>query len=176
MPSTKKSHPTRLQAFREQMAFAQRVLRSIKAPKGSTKHIVGSLARYSYKLKHGLLAPTEIPKIKDADILVVLPHKRFLGTLAAPAGAKLRSGGARRLALTVAGRKVDVFVALREEKIYALLQYINSKFKNIYLRRRAKALGCKLNQMGLFRGRERLAFKSRTALLKFLGVTKDVAH
>jgi DNA polymerase (family 10) len=71
---------------------------------------------------------------------------------------------------------VDVFVALREEKIYALLQYINSKFKNVYLRRRARALGCKLSQYGLFRGRKRLAFRSRAALLKFLGVTKDVAH
>lgn len=158
------------------MAFARRVMRSIKAPRGSSKHVVGSLARYAYKLRRGLIAPTEIPKIKDADILVVLPHKRFLGAIKAPAGAKLRSGGARRLALTVDGRKVDIFVALREEKIYALLQYINSRFKNVYLRRRAKVLNCKLNQYGLFRGRERLAFRSRAAVLKFLGVTKDVAH
>lgn len=162
---------TKLKDFRAQMAFARRVMRSIRAPKGSTKHVVGSLARYSHKLKHKVIGPTEIPSIKDADILVVLPHKRFLGTIKAPAGAKVRSGGSRRLALTVDGRKVDVFVALREEKPFALLQYVNSRFKNIAMRKKAKALGLKLNQRGLWRGSQRLNIRSQDQVLRMLGMS-----
>lgn len=162
---------TKLKDFRAQMAFARRVMRSIRAPKGSTKHVVGSLARYSHKLKHKVIGPTEIPSIKDADILVVLPHKRFLGTIKAPAGAKVRSGGSRRLALTVDGRKVDVFVALREEKPFALLQYVNSRFKNIAMRKRARVLGLKLNQFGLFRSGKKLSIRSQDQVLRMLGMS-----
>jgi DNA polymerase (family 10) len=101
----------------------------------------------------------------------VLPHKRFLGTIKAPAGAKVRSGGSRRLALTVDGRKVDVFVALREEKPFALLQYVNSRFKNIAMRKRAQVLGLKLNQFGLFRSGKKLSIRSQDQVLRMLGMS-----
>lgn len=164
------SMSTKLKDFRAQMAFARRVMRSIRAPKGSAKYVVGSLARYSHKLKHKVIGPTEIPSIKDADILVVLPHKRFLGTLKPPVGAKVRSGGSRRLALTVEGRKVDVFVALKEEKPFALLQYVNSRLKNIAMRKRARVLGLKLNQFGLFRSGKKLSIRSPKKVLDILGM------
>jgi hypothetical protein len=76
-----------------------------------------------------------------------------------------------QLHIEVDGRKVDVFVALREEKPFALLQYVNSRFKNIAMRKRAQVLGLKLNQFGLFRSGKKLSIRSQDQVLRMLGMS-----
>ena len=128
------SMSTKLKDFRAQMAFARRVMRSIRAPKGSAKYVVGSLALQPQAQAQGYRSDRD-PLDQGRGHSGGASAQAISGTLKPPVGAKVRSGGSRRLALTVEGRKVDVFVALKEEKPFALLQYVNSRLKNIAMRK-----------------------------------------
>ncbi len=65
---------------------------------------------------------------------------------------KIIMAGADRSSLVIAGYKIDLFRADKENKWAALLYSTGSKNHNIIMRARAKKMGMKLNQRGLYRG------------------------
>lgn len=107
-------------------------------------------------------------RVKDIDILVVaaraaqIPGLLSGGSLAPGRGAKLvatYASGPRRRSVVVSRQAggelryyaVDLFLATRAERPYALLAHTGPRDYNIALRAHAKRRGLRLNQYGLFR-------------------------
>lgn len=141
------------------------------------------------------------PRVKDMDILVVVPPgseapvDRVLASVALrPAGPSRSEGqleimdsyvsGKRRrsLVLWASGRRgryyhVDLFAFAQAEKPFALFHYTGSKAYNIRTRALAKRKGWRLNQYGVFdaasgrRARGSSAIHSEAELARFLGVS-----
>lgn len=75
-----------------------------------------------------------------------------------PLFAKVMASGPTRSSLRLdSGMQVDVRIVGRESFGSALQYFTGSKAHAIALRRRARTLGYKLNEYGVFRGTERLA-------------------
>lgn len=88
------------------------------------------------------------------------------------------SSGTKKLSMIVSFRgkyvRVDFFKVKKEEMYYALLHYTGSRQFNIRVRAKAKQLGYKLNQFGLFDSKNNNKLpnpKSERDILKFIGVT-----
>jgi len=140
----------------------------------------------------------ETPVLKDIDILVVVPDDTTLSGILA--SAKLRepspgdalsiaesyATGLRRRSFVVRYAQqhkrpkyydVDLFLATRGEKPYALFHYSNGRNYNIRIRAYAKRKGLKLDQYGLFvAGTKKRApgtanIKTERDLTSYLGVT-----
>lgn len=91
--------------------------------------------------------------------------------LAYPLVAEVMASGATRSSLRLgSGMQVDVRIVGRESFGSALLYLTGSKAHSIALRRRARTLGCKLNEYGVFRGAEQLAGETEEGTYQALGL------
>lgn len=133
------------------LRFAQKLKKCMKK-KGSVM-LVGSLCRYKSAVQHKKITINKIPKIKDIDLLVIVPNKSDLEQEISFNGLTYRTPnktpGRRRFYIN--GIKIDIFLTTTKEKPYAVLHFTSSKMYNIRLRHHTKSkLGLKLNQHGLF--------------------------
>ncbi|VVB70862.1 DNA polymerase beta thumb [uncultured archaeon] len=71
------------------------------------------------------------------------------------------------------GVHVDLFLTDTSSLPFALLHHTGDKNYNIIVRNKAKHLGYKLNQYGLFKGDEKIKkkFKSERQVIEFIGLT-----
>ncbi|HVY24471.1 MAG TPA: DNA polymerase/3'-5' exonuclease PolX [Steroidobacteraceae bacterium] len=82
----------------------------------------------------------------------------------------LAQGPARATVLLHNGLQVDLRVIDKESFGAALLYFTGSKAHNIELRRRAKNRGLKINEYGVFRGKQRVAGETETSVYQALGL------
>lgn len=159
--------------FIQKESFAKRLLKDVVTPRGSVKKLVGSLCRTRAKLDRKKLGIADVPKIKDIDILIVVPSDDDLGKVSLRRPHRVISKGVRRMSVVIDRHSIDIFIAVKHELPFALLHYTSPAQYNIRLRAYAKKMGYRLNQYGLFRGTHVLnhKFKSQSAIQKFLGVT-----
>lgn len=84
---------------------------------------------------------------------------------------KIINFGKKYMSLMINGIKVDIWHTSSESKGWTTLMRTVSKEENIYLRKRAKELGLKLNEYGLFSSDgAKIKLKNLKELYKFLGV------
>lgn len=98
--------------------------------------------------------------VGDADLVVVADATAdIVGAIRSRAGVStVTMAGPHRVSLRlVSGLGVDLLIAAPEGAGAALLHFTGSKAHNIGLRRRARRMGLKLNEYGLFRGSRRIA-------------------
>lgn len=136
--------------FKTAQGLANRLLKSINKPPGSTVHIVGSIRRYSAAIKKGIIDIKDIPKIKDIDILVIVKDQAQLCKPITFKNYGTPKITPRKRQLKLKGVNVDVFLATKQEKHFAMLHFTSSKQFLMRTRAHAKKLGYKLNQYGLF--------------------------
>lgn len=111
--------------------------------------------------------------VGDLDILVVAPDAaaamhRFL---AYPEIAEVLVAGTARASIVLkAGLQVDLRVVPAACRGAALCYFTGSKAHNIALRRIARARGLKLNEYGVFRGKERMAGATEEEVYRALGL------
>ena len=79
-------------------------------------------------------------------------------------------GDKRASVVLQSGMQVDVRVVDKSSAGAALLYFTGSKAHNIALRNIAIAHGCKLNEYGLFRGRQRIAGETEQSVYEALGL------
>lgn len=82
----------------------------------------------------------------------------------------LACGSARATVRLTSGLQADLLVAAPESYGAALVHFTGSKAHNIALRQRAQALGLKLNEYGLHRGRTRIAGRTEAEIYAGLGL------
>jgi DNA polymerase (family 10) len=82
----------------------------------------------------------------------------------------LASGGTRASAVLACGIQVDLRVVAPESFGAALVYFTGSKAHNIALRRLAQELGLKINEYGVFRGRERIAGETEASVYAAAGL------
>jgi DNA polymerase (family 10) len=83
---------------------------------------------------------------------------------------KIAAGGTRAAMRLKGGFQVDLRVVPREDFGAALLYFTGSKEHNVMLRAKAKRLGLKLNEYGIYRGEKRLGGRSEEEIYKVLGM------
>lgn len=132
-------------------------------------------------------------KVKDFDLLVVLPDRKMIDRVLQASFLKksksadalqlvdVFASGTRRLSGIVRknGKNyhLDLFVTTEKEKPFALFHFTGNYLFNIRVRAHAKANGYKLNQYGLFdiktgkRVKNSSSIRSEKDLSNFLGVT-----
>jgi len=186
-----------------QVHLRYNVSRSIPLAVGKT--IVAEMKRrlvYAGHRKYPLIAVgsvrRETPVLKDIDILVVVPDDTDLQNILSSAELREPSpsdvlsivesyaSGVRRRSFVVRYAQrhkrpkyydVDLFLATKGEKPYALFHYSNGRNYNIRIRAHAKRRGLKLDQYGLYvAGTKKKApgsanIKTERDLTRFLGVT-----
>lgn len=112
--------------------------------------------------------------IGDLDIVVCTrgdSEQLMTALLGYPLVAEVMASGATRSSLRLAsGVQVDVRIVGPESFGSALLYLTGSKAHSIALRRRARTLGCKLNEYGVFRGAKRLAGATEEGAYRALGL------
>ena len=86
--------------------------------------------------------------------------------------AEVLSLGAKRASVLLkCGLQVDLRVVGEESQGAALQYFTGSKAHNIALRRIAQDLGLKLNEYGVYRGRDRIAGESEESVYRALGLS-----
>ena len=111
--------------------------------------------------------------VGDLDILVVSPGDTdVIARLAAyPAVTKVLAQGPQRASVILDnGLQVDLRMVPPASYGAALCYFTGSKAHNIALRRIAQARGLKLNEYGVFRGREQIAGDSEESVYRVLGL------
>lgn len=111
--------------------------------------------------------------VGDADLLVVAtPEVDVAAAVTRRADiAEVTAAGPHRVtARLVGGLPVDLLIAAPESAGAALLHWTGSKSHNISLRRRARAKGLKLNEYGLFKGKQRIAGETEAEVYAALGL------
>ncbi len=89
----------------------------------------------------------------------------------APAVEKvLGAGGTKASVLLASGRQADLRVVSPAEYPFALHYFTGSAEHNIAVRRRAQALGYKINEYGLWKGSRRVACRDEAAIFRSLGL------
>ena len=136
--------------FKTAQGLANRLLKSINKPPGSTVHIAGSIRRYSAALKKGIIDTKDIPKLKDSDLLVIVKDQAQLCKPITFKNYGTPKITPRKRQLKLNGVNIDIFLATKAEKHFALLHFTSSKQFLMRTRAHAKKLGYKLNQYGLF--------------------------
>ena len=111
--------------------------------------------------------------VGDLDILVTAPRggsvmKRFTGY---DEVAQVLSGGETRASVVLrSGLQVDLRVVPRRSFGAALHYFTGNKAHNIQVRRRGQKRGLKINEYGVFRGRERVAGETEASLFSAVGL------
>lgn len=111
--------------------------------------------------------------VGDLDILVVAPGDTDVIARFAtyPSVAKVLAQGPQRASVILEnGLQVDLRVVPPVSYGAALCYFTGSKAHNIALRRIAQSLGLKLNEYGVFRGREQIAGDSEESVYRVLGL------
>jgi len=112
--------------------------------------------------------------VGDLDIVICTrgdSERLMAALLAYPLVAEVMASGPTRSSLRLAsGLQVDVRIVAPESFGSALLYLTGSKAHSIALRRRARTLGYKLNEYGVFRGAERLAGATEEGAYQALGL------
>lgn len=146
---------------------AAELLRAVRSLPGvETAEIAGSLRRGR-------------PDVGDIDLVAAAhPGAPVTETFAAlPQVAEVLACGPTRATVRLAsGLQADLLVVAPESYGAALLHFTGSKPHNISLRRRAKALGLKLNERGLFRGTRRIAGLTEAEVYAALGLRTPPPH
>lgn len=112
--------------------------------------------------------------VKDIDILVSskdsLKVMDFFTELSQV--TEVISKGATKTSVTLhSGINVDLRVVAPDEFYYALHHFTGSKEHNTALRHRAKTMGIKINEYGLFQGEERIEVDSELGFFQALGLS-----
>ncbi|WJG09165.1 helix-hairpin-helix domain-containing protein [Aliiglaciecola sp. LCG003] len=107
--------------------------------------------------------------IHDIDILSCTeqPEKVIDKLVHYPKVSQVLSKGAKRCSV-VLEQKIQVDLRTIDKNSYgsALYHFTGSKSHNIALRQRAKQLGLKINEYGVFKGRKKIAGKTESSILK----------
>lgn len=159
------------------LSLAKRLKRAIVKPRGSTVHIVGSICRYEAAIKHNKITNREIKKIKDIDILVIVNSKTDLDKPIYFKNIKTEPKiTPRKRKLLINGVSIDIFLATKQEKHFAMLHFTSSKQFLLRTRFHAKKLGYKLNQYNLFNTKTgkpiRFKHKNDLDILSKIGVSR----
>ena len=107
-------------------------------------------------------------EVKDIDLLLIT--KKKLDLEIPNSVLKLDGKYHKQFYLKKYKKNLDIFITHPKYKIFALFHYQSPRRYVIRVRKQAKRLGYKLNQYGLFRGKERVYIKSERHLVKKLGL------
>jgi DNA polymerase (family 10) len=113
------------------------------------------------------------PTVGDIDLVVAADSAPGVasGFTALPDVAEVLACGQRQARVRLAsGIQADLWVAAPDSFGAALIHATGGKAHNIALRRRAQALGLRLNEHGLHRGRRRIAGRTETEVYAALGL------
>ncbi len=140
-------------------AYAEAIVASLKSA-ADTLVTAGSLRRHR-------------ETIGDLDILAVSRKKsdlmeRFVNQ--SETEAILARGQTKSSIRLENGLQVDLRLMKESEFGSALLYFTGSKAHNIALRRRARQMGLKVSEYGIFRGRKKIAGKTEQACYRVLGL------
>lgn len=157
-----KSHRDR-HLFSEALMVAKEVMGSLAGNKGcKVVSIAGSLRRGK-------------STFKDIDILIVSDAvredqrlKEALLGLADEDG--VISAGSTKISIRRQGLQIDFRIVAEQSYPSALQHFTGSKEHNTILRSRAKTLGMKMNEYGLFKGEQSLPVADEPALYKSIGL------
>jgi hypothetical protein len=111
----------------------------------------------------------------DLDFLTVKPLKKVLDWFVKNyAVSKIHKNGSKLIFFDINynGKKVPVNVwkATSKQLPYMLFSYSYPKSFNLHVRSKAKSMGYKLSQYGLFKGKKLIPIKSFKQFFKFLGI------
>ena len=145
----------------EATAIAEALVDYLRAtPKAHEVFVAGSLRRAR-------------DTVGDIDLLVVADDGRAVCDhfVRYPGVSERISVGEKRASIVLqSGMQVDVRVIDKSSAGAALLYFTGSKAHNIALRNIALAQRCKLNEYGLFRGRQRIAGATEQSVYEALGL------
>jgi len=111
--------------------------------------------------------------IGDLDILAVARDRSALikSFINHPETAAILAEGSTRSAVRLEnGLQVDLRIMAKEDFGAALLYFTGSKAHNIALRRRAKEMGLKVSEYGIFRGQDKVAGRTEQECYRALGL------
>lgn len=111
--------------------------------------------------------------VKDIDILAVSVRPERLGNAFAGYGeaASVIARGDTKVSITLkAGINADLRIVTPDEYPYALHHFTGSREHNVAMRGRAKDLGLKMNEYGLFRGEKNITCRSEEEIFTALGL------
>ena len=111
--------------------------------------------------------------VKDIDILAATRHPGEVAEafVAADGVAGVIARGDTKISVTLkSGINADLRIVTPEEYPYALHHFTGSKEHNTAMRSRAKDMGLKMNEYGLFRGEKRITCHSEKDLFAALGL------
>ncbi|MBE9546229.1 MAG: DNA polymerase/3'-5' exonuclease PolX [Proteobacteria bacterium] len=123
--------------------------------------LAGSIRRRNEVIKDiDILASTENP-LKLADFFVSLPKVR-----------NITAKGKTKVSIVLkSGINADLRIVTEKEFPYALHHFTGSKEHNIAMRERAKGMGIKMNEYGLFRGDDIIPCESENEIFSALGLS-----
>jgi DNA polymerase (family X) len=111
--------------------------------------------------------------VKDIDLLVSTRHPERLGGAfaASDSVASIIAQGDTKVSVTLqSGINTDLRIVTESEFPYALHHFTGSKEHNTAMRGRAKAMGIKMNEYGLFRGDRNMVCRSEEEIFAMLGL------
>ncbi|MRR16958.1 MAG: DNA polymerase/3'-5' exonuclease PolX, partial [Deltaproteobacteria bacterium] len=111
--------------------------------------------------------------VKDIDILAASAHPERLARAFAGYGEadSVIALGDTKVSITLAaGINADLRIVTADEFPYALHHFTGSREHNVAMRGRAKDLGLKMNEYGLFRGEENIVCRTEEELFAALGL------
>ncbi|AZR74833.1 histidinol-phosphatase [Anoxybacter fermentans] len=112
--------------------------------------------------------------IKDIDIVVVTfePEKVMERLIKADFTEEVIGSGPTKTSVRLKeGLNLDLRAVKPDEYVYALHHFTGSKEYNIAMRARAKNMGLKINEYGIFRDDKRIECKDESEFFKTLGLT-----
>ncbi|MBN2551651.1 MAG: DNA polymerase/3'-5' exonuclease PolX [Spirochaetales bacterium] len=117
--------------------------------------------------------------LKDADILLIPRGQADAGQLRSalteladdgPGDEGVIGAGETKVSIRRRGLQVDFRIVEPDSEPAALQHFTGSKEHNTILRGRARSLGLKMNEYGVFRGDESLSLEDETAVYRALGL------
>lgn len=141
---------------------AESLLDFVREQKDVTSAVLaGSIRRRNEVIKDiDILASTENP-LKLADFFVSLPEVR-----------DITAKGKTKVSIVLkSGINADLRIVAEKEFPYALHHFTGSKEHNIAMREKAKGMGIKMNEYGLFRGDDIIPCESENEIFSALGLS-----
>ena len=168
--------PTRIRALRE----------ALRAQRPTGRIGLWEATRIARALAEGLRGRAPLDRLEiagsfrrgketvgDLDLLVISaePERVFdaLGALPEVGSVQLR-GGTKETVILRSGTQVDLRIVPPESYGAALQYFTGSKDHNVRLRTRARDLGLKVNEYGVYRGEERIAGATEASVYGALGL------